>query len=119
MSIIAALDKAVRAVCPIDGVSIGNATDRLTWRFVPSPSATQPQKDTAQGVIDAFAYDVAADAAATDQDTLNASLIEDGSIVRALGLVMLAEVNKLRVKTGDPAYTLNQFKAALRAQMRS
>lgn len=53
-----------------------------------------------------------------DQERLNAALVEDGSVVRALGLVMFAEINKLRVKGGDTAYTLTQFKNALKAQMR-
>lgn len=61
---------------------------------------------------------VAPDPVAMDTAALNAALIEPGSIVRALGLVMFAEINKLRVKNGDPAYTMNQFKAALQAQMR-
>lgn len=54
-----------------------------------------------------------------DQAALNAALTAQGSIVRALGLVMFAEINKLRVKNGDPAYTLAQFVAALQAQMRT
>ncbi len=53
-----------------------------------------------------------------DQETLNQALIAPGSYTRALGLVMFDEVNKLRVKGGDAAYTLNQFKAALKAKMR-
>lgn len=53
-----------------------------------------------------------------DQEALNEALVAPGSVTRALGLVMFAEINKLRVKSGDPAYTLNQFKAALLAQMR-
>lgn len=53
-----------------------------------------------------------------DQDALNQALAAPGSVVRALGLVMFAEINKLRVKSGDPAYTLAQFKTALLAQMR-
>lgn len=54
----------------------------------------------------------------TDQDILNEALIAKGSVVRALGLVMFAEINKLRVKGGDAPYTLAQFRAALVAQMR-
>lgn len=61
---------------------------------------------------------VAPDPVAMDQAALNAALVEPGSVVRALGLVMFAEINKLRVKNGDPAYTLAQFKTALQAQMR-
>jgi hypothetical protein len=53
-----------------------------------------------------------------DQNALNTALAEPGSVVRALGLVMFAEINKLRVKNGDPAYTMQQFLNALQAQMR-
>ena len=53
-----------------------------------------------------------------DQDTLNVALIAPGSVVHALGLVMFAEINKLRVKNGDAAYTLAKFKKALLAQVR-
>ena len=53
-----------------------------------------------------------------DQAALNAALVEPGSVVRALGLVMFAEINKLRIKTGDAAYTMPQFVAALKAKMR-
>lgn len=53
-----------------------------------------------------------------DMDTLNAALAQDGSIVRALGLVMFDEINKLRVKNGDVAYTMPQFKTALQGKMR-
>jgi hypothetical protein len=58
------------------------------------------------------------DLSALDMAALNAALTEPGSVVRALGLVMFAEVNKLRVKNGDPAYTMPQFVTALKAQMR-
>lgn len=54
MNLTAALDKAVKAVCPITGVSIGDTADKLTWRFNPLPSATPSEISAAQGVIDAF-----------------------------------------------------------------
>ena len=53
-----------------------------------------------------------------DQDTLNRALVEPGSMVRALGLTMFAEINKLRIKTGNAAYTMPQFIAALKARIR-
>jgi hypothetical protein len=53
-----------------------------------------------------------------DLATINDALIQDGSIVRALGLVMFQEINKLRVIAGVPEYTLQQFKNALKAQIR-
>lgn len=55
---------------------------------------------------------------AVDLANLNKALVEPGSVVRALGLVMFAEINKLRVKNGDAAYTMNQFITALQNQMR-
>lgn len=58
------------------------------------------------------------DYTAIDQATLNAALVAPGSVVRALGLVMFTAVNALRVKTGDPAYTMQQFLSALEAEMR-
>lgn len=54
-----------------------------------------------------------------DTDTLNAVLAQDGSVVRALAEVMFAEVNKLRVKTGDAPYSKQQFVTALKVQMRT
>lgn len=53
-----------------------------------------------------------------DQSTLNAALIEPGSVVRALGLITFQEINKLRVQAGLTAYTMAQFTAALKANMR-
>lgn len=53
-----------------------------------------------------------------DQAKLNAALVEPGSVVRALGLVTFDAVNALRIKTGDPAYTMQQFLDALKAKMR-
>jgi hypothetical protein len=64
---------------------------------------------------------------AEDQARLNAALVEEGSVVRALGLVLLNTmnaqnivtmnaVNELRTKASLPAYTVAQFKAALSAQ---
>lgn len=53
-----------------------------------------------------------------DTAALNAALTAPGSVMRALGLVVFMEINKLRVKNGDPAYTMAQFIAALKAQIR-
>lgn len=58
------------------------------------------------------------DLSAIDTATLNAALTEPGSIVRALGLVMFTEINKLRVKAGLGAYTMDQFTSALKANIR-
>lgn len=54
-----------------------------------------------------------------DTKALNEALVQDGSVVRALAEVMFLEINKLRVKTGDAAYTKAAFVAALKGKMRN
>jgi hypothetical protein len=54
MGIADRLSMAVAAVCPIDGVSIGDERDRSTWRVAFMSTATNAQKLAAQAVIDAF-----------------------------------------------------------------
>jgi hypothetical protein len=48
------LHNAIAAVCPIQGVSIGNLADKATWRIDYDPAATAPQKQAAQAVITSF-----------------------------------------------------------------
>ena len=48
------LDAAIRAVCPIHGVSIGKKDDKSTWRIDFKDEATTEQRASAQAVIDAF-----------------------------------------------------------------
>ena len=48
------LDQQIKAVCPIDGVSIGRKDDKTTWRIDFKSKATQAQKDAAQLVVDNF-----------------------------------------------------------------
>lgn len=47
------LHNAIAAVCPINGISIGNATDKSTWTFNATEVATDDEKTAAQDVIDA------------------------------------------------------------------
>jgi hypothetical protein len=58
------------------------------------------------------------DLSAIDSAMLNTALVEPGSVVRALGLVMFQEINKLRVTAGLAQYPMDQFIAALKANMR-
>jgi hypothetical protein len=64
-------------LAPIDGISIGNNTDKTTWRIDFKPTATAAQKITAQAAIDnfdvtAFATKDASDAAALVIDAATA-----------------------------------------------
>ena len=58
MTIAAALEAAIKAVCPILGVSIGRVADKATWRIDFDPTATAEQRAAA---AEAFAsFDTAA-----------------------------------------------------------
>lgn len=46
------LHNAIVAVCPINGISIGNASDKTTWTFKALETATDEQVAAAQAVID-------------------------------------------------------------------
>lgn len=52
--IAAKLDAAIKAVCPIHGVSIGRVNDKQTWRIDFKDEATAQERATAQAVVDAF-----------------------------------------------------------------
>lgn len=48
---IEALDQAIRAACPIDGVSIGKAQDKTTWRIDFKPEATESERAAASAIL--------------------------------------------------------------------
>lgn len=52
------LHKAISAVCPIDGISIGRKADRSTWRIDFQQSATAAQKTAAQAILASFDFSV-------------------------------------------------------------
>ena len=51
---IESLDAALKAVCPIDGVSIGRWHDRSTWRVDFREEATEGQRAAAHAVLQDF-----------------------------------------------------------------
>ncbi len=50
----AALERALKSVCPIDGVSFGDAKDKSTWRIDFAATATQAQRAAAIAVLEDF-----------------------------------------------------------------
>jgi hypothetical protein len=54
-----------------------------------------------------------------DLDTLNAALMQDGGVVRALGQALFTLVNEVRVLKSQTPLTLTQFKNYLKGLMRS
>lgn len=54
LSQIKKLDFDLRAVCPIDGISIGIFDEKNTWRIDYKPEATMDEKNAAQVIVDNF-----------------------------------------------------------------
>lgn len=57
MGDITTLDRKISAVCPIHGVSIGDATDKETWRIDYKSEATEEQRAAASAVLATFSFD--------------------------------------------------------------
>lgn len=131
--IIQRLDAALRAVCPIRGVSVGNAADKATWRIDFDPAATAQQRTDAAAVLSAF--DVAAaqqqDVADQQRRVTDQQELADARIDNAVGTLLdmtpaqrvqyarnnfpsltLAEQNRLGM-------ILNMLSVAMRPQIRS
>lgn len=51
---VANLDLMLRAIAPIDGISIGNEADKRTWRIDFAPEATDAQKAAAKAFVASF-----------------------------------------------------------------
>lgn len=51
---ITALFSAIKAVCPVESVSVGNVNDKTTWRIDFAAAATPQQRAAAQSALDAF-----------------------------------------------------------------
>ena len=89
--------------------------------FVPSyenaPSEIRTKIDALGGLAAVQPYTPPA-IVIDDLGDLNAALTQEGSVVRALTLVMFEEINKLRKLSGQLEYNLTQFKTALKNKMR-
>lgn len=74
--------------------------------------------EAAGNTIDVYVAPVI-DFDAEDLAALNNVLAQDGSVVRALAEIMLAEINNLRANAGLNMYTKAQFVNALKSKMRT
>ena len=72
------LDAAIKAVCPIDGVSVGRANDKATWRIDFKKEATDEQRKAARDVVAAF--DPSAPPLKTAQDKKIDALVAKGKL---------------------------------------
>lgn len=106
------LDAAIRAVCPIIGVSVGKDGVPSTVRIDFAPEATVPQRAAAQAVVDAFDWSTAAEEARLNvtqrqrADELLSSRRQEAKLQRAVAAVLVDEVNVVR-----------QWLAALKTQV--
>jgi hypothetical protein len=53
------IHEQIKAVCPIESISIGKLADSSTWKIEFDPAATKDQRDQAQALLNA--YDPAAE----------------------------------------------------------
>ena len=69
---IAKLDQAIKAVCPIAGVSIGRSYDKATWEIQFEPEASAQERSAAYDVLEAFVWDESQPALKTTAEKLAA-----------------------------------------------
>ena len=125
LNAITRLDYALRAAgIPIDGVAGPQAAVRVDY----DASATPAQRAQAQAIVAAFDWSPSADATFAAQQAkaraagdLDAGATQGGApsdrLIRALAMVMLAELNLLRTAAALPARTPAQLIGAVKAQI--
>lgn len=96
------LDKAVKAVCPIHGVSVGRDSDRSTWTFSPLSEASISQRQAAVNVLETFVYQP------PTQDEIASSALD----LSPLEKTIFKQIFKIR-KQLDPTLTLAAFRQEL------
>ena len=125
LNAITRLDYALRAAgIPIDGVAGTQAAVRVDY----DASATPAQRTQALAIVAALDWSAGADATFTAQQAkahaaanFDAGAMQAGlpgdRLIRALALVMLAELNLLRTAAALPARTPAQLIGAVKAQI--
>ena len=115
------LHVAIAAVCPIVGLSGSQGAIRIDY----AQNATQAQREAAVAALAAFDWSQAAhDTWVTTRTRTTAKAwvlgqSMEAKAVRALALVLLDEVNKLRTRAGmtPPSYTEQQLLDAYLAKI--
>ena len=106
------LDKQIKKVCPIHGVSIGRKNDKTTWRIDFKDEATKPQKKSAQTVFDNF--DITTQP--TSEDRIDEAFPQT-DIARVIFEAFFELANRLQVLESKPAITRAQLKTWLKAKL--
>lgn len=90
------LHNEIAAVCPINGISIGNATDKSTWTFNATEVATDDEKTAAQAVIDAADPSILNDIVYIDKLVVVDRLISIGKLSDAFMALNSDAIKKAR-----------------------
>lgn len=109
MKAIDTLTAQLTGVAPIFGISIGDKTDKSTWRIDFDNAATPAQRTAAQAVLAAFDWNAAETAEATEataQATLTADSRAD-AIFTQLRTATPAQISAF-VNNQFPAFTATQ-----------
>ena len=114
---IAKLDAAIKAVCPIHGVSIGRVNDKQTWRIDFRDEATAQERDAARAALDAFDVQ-AADAPPTASELIDQCFPQSGT-ARVLFEALFELANDVRVLKGQSQITRAQLKNWLQSKLPS
>lgn len=109
-----ALTDAIRAICPIDGVSIGEAGTHIAYR----PEATDVQRAAAQLIVDGWDWSEEAEAArqmAADAERAREMLAEGatGRLLAAVIPPILDELDRIAQAAGAAAVDRAAFNAAI------
>jgi len=78
------LHNAIAVVCPITGISVGKASDKTTWTFNATDTATDEQIAAAQAVIDAADLSILNDVVYIDKLVIVDRLVALGKLSDAL-----------------------------------
>lgn len=94
--------QALRAAnVPFVGVSFPLLADRATWLVHFTPDATDPQKATAQNVLNTVVVDAAAQHT-QDQTDVKAFVADMPLVQKAINLTILDQVNFIRARLPTP-----------------
>lgn len=106
-----------RAGVSIVGVSIGDPSDKATWRVSHLLSASQADRDLADSVIAGFS---ATDPTVIDaENTIAANQIDGNLLIQAVAQLDFEERQKLTVKAGQTLLTAAQARARVKAIYKS
>lgn len=78
------LDAAIKAVCPIHGISVGRIQDKSTWRIDFADEATEAQRALAADVVTAYVWPAQKDYAVRRREEYNRRGVTFEAIAEAL-----------------------------------